>query len=108
LYTTYEFRRDTTLRFWQAGRVQRRWNVHRLSGLKARALTRESLSLWLRGDGEGLALAWDRVPPLPSGRPPLPVLGKGALRLWIAILRALSHVGIAMGRWRHWLKRTAP
>ncbi len=111
LYTLYEFRRDTTLRFWQkAPWMQRRWNVCRLSGLKANALIRESVSVWLRGDGEelDLALAWDRVPPLPTGRPPLPLLGKGALRLWIGILRALSPVGVALGRWRRRLKRTAP
>lgn len=109
IYTIFEFRRDTTLRLWQASWLQRRWNLCRFSWLKVRALILDSLSLWLRGDREGLelALAWDRVPPLPTGSPPLPLLGKHALRLWIGILRTLSPVGVALGRWRRRLKRTA-
>jgi glycosyltransferase involved in cell wall biosynthesis len=102
IYTIYEFRKDTTRRYWKASWMARRWNLCRLSWLKAKALVTESLSAWSRGANEDLklALAWDRVPPLPTGRPPLPLWGKVALWLWVGILRASLPLGALLGRQR--------
>jgi glycosyltransferase involved in cell wall biosynthesis len=102
IYTVYEFRKDTTLRYWKVSWMARRWNLCRLSWLKAKALFTESLSAWSRGANEDLklALAWDRVPPLPTGRPPLPLWGKVALWLWVGILRASLPLGALLGRLR--------
>lgn len=108
LYTIYEFRKDTTRSYWRASWMARRWNLCRLSWLKGTALIMESLAVWSRGDLENLklALAWDRMPLLPTGLPPLPRWGKGVLLLWVAVLRASLPLGVILGRLRRRTKRS--
>jgi glycosyltransferase involved in cell wall biosynthesis len=102
LYTIYEFRKDTTRRYWKASRMARRWNLVRLSLLTLRDLVRESARLWMLCNGEGLelALAWDTLAALPAGYTPLSAGGKAVMTLWVSALRKMQFVGRRLGRLR--------
>lgn len=110
LYTLYEFRKDTIRRFWETAWVVRRWNLWRLSLLKARALMAESLSAWSRGAAEDLKLAqaWDSMPALPAGCSPLKPWGRRLLTLWIMALCLTLPVGRGLGRLRRRPKGKVP
>jgi GT2 family glycosyltransferase len=96
LYTLYEFRRETTDRYFGKHTVFRVVNKWRLTLLQYRALVIESLYLWLRGDRVHLSKGLD-FKTLRHDRKVLNPISRGLGRLWIGALSVTARFGEALG-----------
>lgn len=104
LYTIYEFRRDTTDRYFKEMPVFRVVNKVRLTLRQYYALLFESMFLWSRGDREHLGKALD-FRTLSGGRKVLNPVSRGFAGLWILVLSATSGLGRVLGEMRRARKR---
>jgi glycosyltransferase involved in cell wall biosynthesis len=109
LYTIFAYRKDTIRRFWRASLLAKEWQLGRVSLLKGKALLRETVYLWMFGKADDLqlALAWNKVPTLPSGRQPLSTCGRLAVRVLVWVFTSLAGLGHWVGRWRRRMQRRA-
>jgi glycosyltransferase involved in cell wall biosynthesis len=101
IYTLYEFRRDTALRY--SGGMLGRWRALRLDARKFIVLVEECVSLWLRGEPDRLAdaLRPEVIPGLPSGRPTIGPAAKVLLAMLISVLRRTPAMARRAGHMRH-------
>jgi glycosyltransferase involved in cell wall biosynthesis len=94
IYTLHEFRADTTRRYLRSGRLEKQFNLARLSLLRFKSLLRECASLCIRGEYQDLdgAANLGPIPTLPTGGPRLNWFERVAVRTWILLLKAVCWV----------------
>jgi len=106
LYTIYEFREDTTKRYYRGNKVSKSLNLLRLRFLRYGAIGKYSVSLWLKGrkDVLGNALNLDGLPCLPTRRYPMNKFEMFLASILVRLLIETIGLGIRFGRWRKIVK----